>query len=530
MFPSPRPTAVPRLPRSGPRRASGFTLTELLVAAAIILGLMTLIAGAASAARTSQKASASRSLIIRLDALLRAQIDRYANQSIPELRSSISPTTFASVGTLQIQERIQSQLGLAAPPSFAACRSLLLRARISADIPDRWSDVAFLAETIAVATNATIADQECNVLQLTLVELRDLLPQLLVAGGPVGPITQHAAKLNQLLQDIDNFAASVLEVKQRLRSQSPNLNDYRIPAFANLTLSQFDDALDKLLEEWAINNPPAVPQIISLVDKIKFDAAKLKKNASEDIAPYIKTDVYDPLTPQTKAIAARNRWLANMTPAQRAYLALWQGASSPPTAQFGGAECLFMVVMQSGLFDANDLGTLALADIGDKDQDGFPEFWDAWQTPIGFILWAPAVELPAGSGTRFFPLDVLAQPFPSHTASPTPPTLRMVPVVYSCGPDLSSGLAKTSASSTDENANLSQGITLLASAGVNSQLLDMRGMLVNRIASPQFCLLAVHPNCGNWLTSPTSGYGGRTTEPVDYRLDNVTNLDGEVRQ
>ncbi|MEX2118546.1 MAG: hypothetical protein WD847_02975 [Pirellulales bacterium] len=67
-------------------------------------------------------------------------------------------------------------------------------------------------------------------------------------------------------------------------------------------------------------------------------------------------------------------------------------ASDPPSPQFQGAECLYMIVTM-GLED-NSLGTdkLSLNDIGDVDDDGMPEFIDAWGNPISFLRWAPGFD------------------------------------------------------------------------------------------------------------------------------------------
>jgi prepilin-type N-terminal cleavage/methylation domain-containing protein len=49
------------------------------------------------------------------------------------------------------------------------------------------------------------------------------------------------------------------------------------------------------------------------------------------------------------------------------------------------AECLYMIIM-SIPYAAENFGT---NDSGDVDQDGLPEFHDAWGRPIRFLRWAP---------------------------------------------------------------------------------------------------------------------------------------------
>ena len=187
---------------------------------------------------------------------------------------------------------------------------------------------------------------------------------------------------------------------------------------------------------------------------------------------------------------------ASLTAAQRAYVNTWNGLSAAQKAaipaQHGSAECLFMVIMQGGLADCLECIPLKTTDIGDKDGDGMMEFWDAWQNPIEFLLWAPALELPAGSGMRFFSGNRgLDDPF--ATAGSVRPTLGMRPLIYSPGPDGLSGFSR----------------------GADTATLGLGSSPVGR-------------DCGNPLISPTASAGGLAGSS-EWRLDNVTNLDAEAR-
>ena len=105
----------------------GFTLTELLVVVAIILGLMTLVGGAVSGARTSGKANATRATINKLDTILMTQLATYNSRSVP-------PVATLSSGTTQ-----------------TAYRAWFIRRNlISAELPDRWTDVKFMASNPAL--------------------------------------------------------------------------------------------------------------------------------------------------------------------------------------------------------------------------------------------------------------------------------------------------------------------------------------------------------------------------------------------
>jgi type II secretory pathway pseudopilin PulG len=99
----------------GAARRSAFSLVELLVVVSIMLMLMGLIGAAVSAARTSQKKQATQSLIAKLDALIQQQYSTYASRSVPAI--FVTGTT----------------------------RAAYLRQMISGDMPDRWTDVAYMA-------------------------------------------------------------------------------------------------------------------------------------------------------------------------------------------------------------------------------------------------------------------------------------------------------------------------------------------------------------------------------------------------
>lgn len=59
-----------------------------------------------------------------------------------------------------------------------------------------------------------------------------------------------------------------------------------------------------------------------------------------------------------------------------------------------GAECLYMIVMESLAQEGDSRDLFKAGDIGDVDGDGFPEFLDAWKQPIEFIRWAPGYQSP----------------------------------------------------------------------------------------------------------------------------------------
>jgi prepilin-type N-terminal cleavage/methylation domain-containing protein len=123
------------------------------------------------------------------------------------------------------------------------------------------------------------------------------------------------------------------------------------------------------------------------------------------------------------------------TPAGRAYSRYYL-AGSAPTDQFAGAECLYMIVTQSGLFP-DVLSDIRPEQIGDIDDDGKKEFLDGWKQPISFIRWAPGFSYPlspiqVADPNRFHdPIDI-------NELDAT--AFAMFPLIYSGGADESLGL------------------------------------------------------------------------------------------
>ena len=161
--------------------------------------------------------------------------------------------------------------------------------------------------------------------------------------------------------------------------------------------------------------------------------------------------------------------------------------------RFGGAECLFMIVMRGGIADCIDCTALSAERIGDLDKDGAFEFHDRWGNPIGYILWPGALELPADSGKAFFSQ---AAPFSnSMTAG------DMRPLIYSAGPD---GLEDTPART------------------VQDQPFGWFGFRCDDEQSN----LAAGARCGDAAFPPARAFGS----PLAGAADNLTNFDAEARR
>jgi prepilin-type N-terminal cleavage/methylation domain-containing protein len=121
------------------------------------------------------------------------------------------------------------------------------------------------------------------------------------------------------------------------------------------------------------------------------------------------------------------------TAAGRAY-ERYKLAGGMPTAQYEDAECLYMIITQSGLFP--ELVTqIRPEQVGDVDQDGKREFLDAWGNPIAFLRWAPGYS----SRLQAPPPDPASRPDPFDFQMDDTTAFALFPLIYSAGPDGSSG-------------------------------------------------------------------------------------------
>ncbi len=67
------------------------------------------------------------------------------------------------------------------------------------------------------------------------------------------------------------------------------------------------------------------------------------------------------------------------------------GSISVTKEEHQSAECLYMIVMGCLAQEGDARDTFTAKDVGDVDNDGFPEFVDAWGQPIRFLRWAPGL-------------------------------------------------------------------------------------------------------------------------------------------
>lgn len=106
-----------------------------------------------------------------------------------------------------------------------------------------------------------------------------------------------------------------------------------------------------------------------------------------------------------------------------------------PSPDFGNAECLHMIISRSG-FDSSWMEMFRGDEVGDADGDSAQEFRDGWNRPIRYIRWAPGFVSPVQQLDTPDPFDpLLVSGFPND------PDRRLVPLIFSSGPDGASATA-----------------------------------------------------------------------------------------
>jgi len=90
------------------------------------------------------------------------------------------------------------------------------------------------------------------------------------------------------------------------------------------------------------------------------------------------------------------------------------------TSDFESAECLYLILSQMVDQDSSALEYFRDNEIGDIDNDGMPEIFDAWGRPIVFARWAPGLSFPDAFGQLPFPAS------PQDGEAPDPFDMRGV--------------------------------------------------------------------------------------------------------
>jgi len=104
-----------------------------------------------------------------------------------------------------------------------------------------------------------------------------------------------------------------------------------------------------------------------------------------------------------------------------------------PQPNYSPAECLYLII---AVGMPAEMANFSQEDVGDLDNDGWPEFLDGWGRPIMFLRWAPGfsrdlnsdVDSQVQSGNAMLDPD----PFDPRKVGGG---FRLVPLIYSGGPD-----------------------------------------------------------------------------------------------
>ena len=235
-------------------------------------------------------------------------------------------------------------------------------------------------------------------------------------------------------------------------------------------------------------------------DSTKFMVRKLSDALMEQYETYedlplgglsllqIRTRMREELPDSWADVAPSTNITTATTSMGRAYQR-YKAAHSNAAANkaFQGAECLYMIVTESGLFPSF-MESLKSDRVGDVDDDGAREFLDGWGRPIEFMRWAPGlpsqlttIQVPNAT-TNHDPCDITDPPTDSTA-------FALFPLIYSSGPDGAAGEAGA------------YGLVVAEDGWPNTSL-------------PQICLYAP-------ASSSVVGTAS-TNNPTAYR-DNITN-------
>jgi prepilin-type N-terminal cleavage/methylation domain-containing protein len=110
---------------------------------------------------------------------------------------------------------------------------------------------------------------------------------------------------------------------------------------------------------------------------------------------------------------------------------------------YPSSECLYMIA-SLGCQEPDAMEVFRADEIGDKDNDGAPEFHDGWGRPIMFVRWPIAFESPIQTRNANLQPDPF-DPMRVSTLIPYPTTPQrdyaVTPLIASAGPDFEYGIA-----------------------------------------------------------------------------------------
>jgi prepilin-type N-terminal cleavage/methylation domain-containing protein len=125
------------------------------------------------------------------------------------------------------------------------------------------------------------------------------------------------------------------------------------------------------------------------------DAAKVRLYAIRDLMRMEMPDRGEDVTDGPIQITTSTGKTYQLARPALSQLYLNRLTSTPPTAgngvQNGAAELLYMIVSMGS---PEAMEQFSQSEIGDTNQNGYPEFLDGWGRPIFFLRWAPAFSAP----------------------------------------------------------------------------------------------------------------------------------------
>ena len=333
-------------------------------------------------------------------------------------------------------------------------------------------------------------------------------PQPVMRSRPAFTLTELLVVIAIILALTTMLAGAVANVRTTQKANATRDLIAKLDEIVSTQFQSYDSRAVDMAYLSLASNPNRPPSVFKYPSEKR--AWHIRRNILSGDLPDRWSDV------AFMATSGTNKW-PPQSALQRTSLGIWNalppGKKDPSSPDYvgntyAGAECLFMIVMQSGAADCIDCRNLS--PIGDKDGDGMMEFLDYWGNPIGFILWPAAVQLPAGSGRNFFTggrapkpvlledengngvLDGAERDYNDNGILDVPSaTLGMRPLIYSAGPDGEYGFNRNNEASN------------LAPTG------DEYGA-----------------SCGDWRLEPTLSAGAASSGAAD----NITNFDAEAKQ
>ena len=178
-----------------------------------------------------------------------------------------------------------------------------------------------------------------------------------------------------------------------VQAQQPDhapLRDYRtrrVPLNLSATITQAWVAT-----QLGYTPPLTTAQQFTVNQTVQLQIAKQRLNALHELMrfelPEAWTDVID--TPQTVPRPALSQAYLN---AYNTNFATATATQKNSFLTYENAETLYMIVTLGFVDELGGRDLFNESSIGDTDSDGFPEFIDAWNTPIRFLRWAPGFTL-----------------------------------------------------------------------------------------------------------------------------------------